>query len=215
MNFQPKLGIQVDGQSPYSIKKMALQSFLDLNLNGDLDFADIGAGKGELIQFISPYSKSITLVDDYVFNTNNERIISVKSNLNKIWSLNSNSFDFVFSLEVIEHIENPRHFISEIKRIIKPGGYAFISTPNNLNIFSRVYFLFQGEHRFFQDSCYPAHISCLTKKDFYRICNEQDLNIIKVYYNYEDIFPFLGIRLNIKWNLFSNSVGFLIQKKSY
>ena len=41
-----------------------------------------------------------------------------------------NSFDTVVSFQVIEHIKNDELFLSEIQRILKPGGKAILSTPN-------------------------------------------------------------------------------------
>jgi len=54
------------------------------------------------------------------------------------------SFDVVCSLEVIEHIEDQFAFVRELYRILKPGGVAVISTPNVLNINSRLRFLHSG-----------------------------------------------------------------------
>ena len=48
--------------------------------------------------------------------------------------LESNSFDFVVCLEVLEHTKRPWDAPKEIERILKPGGYAFISTPLNFCI---------------------------------------------------------------------------------
>lgn len=42
----------------------------------------------------------------------------------------NNSFDLVYSFEVLEHVENPRKVLEEIYRILKPGAYAYISTCN-------------------------------------------------------------------------------------
>jgi 2-polyprenyl-3-methyl-5-hydroxy-6-metoxy-1,4-benzoquinol methylase len=44
--------------------------------------------------------------------------------------LPSNSMDAVVSYETIEHVPNPRDFINEVARVLKPGGKLFISTPN-------------------------------------------------------------------------------------
>jgi len=43
------------------------------------------------------------------------------------------SFDFVFAYEILEHMteKNGRKFIEEIHRVLKHGGRASISTPNN------------------------------------------------------------------------------------
>jgi SAM-dependent methyltransferase len=54
------------------------------------------------------------------------------------------SFDVVCSLEVIEHIKDQFAFARELHRIAKPGGVAIISTPNVLNLNSRVRYLHSG-----------------------------------------------------------------------
>lgn len=41
------------------------------------------------------------------------------------------SFDLVWCTEVIEHLNNPKFLLQEIKRVIKPGGVAVLTTPNS------------------------------------------------------------------------------------
>lgn len=45
--------------------------------------------------------------------------------------LEDNLVDVVVSFETIEHIPNYIEFISEIKRVLKPGGTFLVSTPND------------------------------------------------------------------------------------
>lgn len=45
-------------------------------------------------------------------------------------SLPSNSFDGVVSIEVIEHVPDDRSFVEQIARVLKPGGWAYLTTPN-------------------------------------------------------------------------------------
>lgn len=40
-----------------------------------------------------------------------------------------NTFDIVFLLEVLEHLDYPNQALEEIKRIIKPGGYLIVGVP--------------------------------------------------------------------------------------
>lgn len=44
------------------------------------------------------------------------------------------SFDFVVCTEVLEHTLNPFDAVREIKRLLKPGGLLFGSTPFNFRI---------------------------------------------------------------------------------
>lgn len=43
-------------------------------------------------------------------------------------SFKNKSFDFIYSLMVIEHIENPSNILNEIKRLLKPNGRCFVTT---------------------------------------------------------------------------------------
>ena len=40
-----------------------------------------------------------------------------------------NSFDVVLCMVVMEHLEDPKKAISEMKRVLKPGGMILVSTP--------------------------------------------------------------------------------------
>ena len=42
----------------------------------------------------------------------------------------SDSFDLVVSVEVLEHVEEDARFVSEVARVLRPGGAFFMTTPN-------------------------------------------------------------------------------------
>lgn len=48
--------------------------------------------------------------------------------------IKSNYFDYVVCTEVLEHTRQPFDAANEIKRILKPGGMAFVSTPYDFRI---------------------------------------------------------------------------------
>ena len=50
--------------------------------------------------------------------------------IRKDLSLETDSFDVVVCLETIEHIAEQEHFVSELRRVLRPGGVLIISTPD-------------------------------------------------------------------------------------
>jgi ubiquinone/menaquinone biosynthesis C-methylase UbiE len=65
----------------------------------------------------------------------------VVSDLEKRWPFRKNYFDVVVSNQVIEHVVDLDHFLGEVFRVLKPGGYRVVSTENLAswhNIFSLI-----------------------------------------------------------------------------
>lgn len=56
------------------------------------------------------------------------------------------SFDYVVSIEGIEHIENQFLFLRECARVLKPGGGLLMTTPNASSLENRLIFLITGSH---------------------------------------------------------------------
>jgi SAM-dependent methyltransferase len=54
------------------------------------------------------------------------------------------TFDAVFSIEGIEHLENRFQFLREAFRVLKPGGFLVLTTPNICALRSRVRYFFSG-----------------------------------------------------------------------
>src|SRR4030043_310256 len=53
----------------------------------------------------------------------------------------SSTFDAVIALEVLEHVNDPVKVLSEIKRILKIGGYAILLVPSDSILFRFIWFL--------------------------------------------------------------------------
>jgi 2-polyprenyl-3-methyl-5-hydroxy-6-metoxy-1,4-benzoquinol methylase len=99
--------------------------------------------------------------------------------LNEACALPAESFDAVIAAEVIEHLENPRQVAREWYRVLKPGGSVVLSTPNNESLRSLLALLVRGHFTAFGDSCYPAHITALLRKDLRRILSEAGFSSVR------------------------------------
>jgi 2-polyprenyl-3-methyl-5-hydroxy-6-metoxy-1,4-benzoquinol methylase len=64
-----------------------------------------------------------------VEKTENENLNFIVGNVECL-PVNSESFDGIILGELLEHTSRPESVVIEAKRILKPGGYLFITTPN-------------------------------------------------------------------------------------
>lgn len=149
------------------------QLLTQLDLKGDI--LDFGAGTGNLSGRLVGLGRfnSITAVDlmqrpDGI----DESIKWMAWDLNNAIAISDHSFDVIVSAEVIEHLENPRAVAREWFRLLRPGGTLIFSTPNNESWRSLVALVLRGHFVGFSDTCYPAHITALLRKDIERILRE-------------------------------------------
>lgn len=105
------------------------------------DILEIGSGQGYGINILASNSNRYVAIDK--FGTpfqqpkNAPQIEFLKINVPPLTSLDDNSFDFVVSFQVIEHIKNDKALIAEVYRVLKPGGKFIISTPNKKTSLTR------------------------------------------------------------------------------
>ncbi len=53
----------------------------------------------------------------------------------------SETFDVVFAMEVLEHVVDPEKVLSEVKRILKKGGYGVFLVPSDSLLFRTIWFM--------------------------------------------------------------------------
>ncbi|MBI5554321.1 MAG: class I SAM-dependent methyltransferase [Elusimicrobia bacterium] len=80
-----------------------------------------------------------------------------KADLEKPLPFPAASFDAVFSIEGIEHLENYFSFLREIRRVLRPNGILVLTTPNIVGVRSRVRFFGSG---FYHHDPRPLPESC-------------------------------------------------------
>jgi 2-polyprenyl-3-methyl-5-hydroxy-6-metoxy-1,4-benzoquinol methylase len=182
----------------------------------DAEVIDVGGGAGNFTRIMLEHVDRATVLDCEERELG-PRIRSVACDLNDRWPLESASADAIVTLEVIEHVENPRHFFREIARVLKPGGRMFLTTPNQLSLASRLCLMVKDQFQWFQDSCYPAHITALLPIDLHRIAREVGLAEGTVSYTDLGRIPFThrewqNFTRAFRGKLFSDSVCFTCRK---
>lgn len=107
---------------------------------------DIGAGRGELIEKLRralPLKSSAC--DFHVERFVAKDVACAQVNLNhQALPYPDAQFDLVTSSEVVEHVENYRALLREAFRVTANGGVLVVTTPNVLNVNSRVRYLVSG-----------------------------------------------------------------------
>ncbi len=95
----------------------------------------------------------------------------------------SNSFDVIIMCEVIEHIFDTDFLLREIYRIIKKGGFLFITTPNVASFTSRVKLIFGGYPNgleYYVGQRTSGHIRAYTPAILRRQLNRDGFKVIKM-----------------------------------
>lgn len=118
---------------------------------------DIGSGHGALIALLRSRFDIQSSACDYTETLMELEDVCVKvSDLsNQGLPFGNASFELVTCTEVVEHLEHYRRTLREMHRVLKPGGTLVLSTPNILNLTSRIRFLIFGFYNLFG----PLHVS--------------------------------------------------------
>lgn len=125
-----------------------------LRLPGSTIF-DAPTGHGALASRLLQAGKTVTAGD---IDISKVLIESGNSNLELLQldltdpalPIESGQFDTAICVEGVEHLENQWILARNLSRILKPGGYLIITTPNILNFRSRMRFLLEGRYEFFK-----------------------------------------------------------------
>jgi len=122
---------------------------------------DVGCGSGHLLDALSGASKNQVGIEPCspylasIIEKGYEAYSSIQECSNKG---REKYFDFGFSIQVIEHVLNPRLFLEDIRLLLKPGADLLISTPNRDDILMSLMpddfpsFFYRTQHRWYFDA---------------------------------------------------------------
>ncbi len=105
------------------LREISKPSFRVLNLGaGPTPDIKLRSLKGEVAEVVGADIDPVVLT-----NSELDRAIVIKDGR---LDLETESFDLVYSDYVLEHIEKPLEFLSEVRRVLKPGSSYLFRTPN-------------------------------------------------------------------------------------
>ena len=126
---------------------------------------EFGAGSGAMSLRLADLGFQVTASDLFAESFKPSDVPFVTAYLNGAFAAQwPQGFDAVMALEIIEHLENPRAVLRQIRALLPAGGQLVLSTPNIANPVSQALFLRRGQFQWFRDVDYreQGHITPLS-----------------------------------------------------
>jgi len=177
-NYKPLFLLSLENKLK-KIKSLLNQSLI----NRSLKFLDIGCGGGGYV-----YAAKKVGLDAYGIDIDKESCLFAKSlGLNifngEISDANypNNFFDIIQLKQTLEHIYDPKQFLTEINRILKKNGVLIIDVPNQNGFIPKIKILLNtknNEYGFLQP---PRHLYAYTTKSLKYLLERNNFKIINYF----------------------------------
>lgn len=188
------------GISNQDILNMVVRALEHRQIKGGC-LADVGCGQGDLYEYVRPRVGRYVGIDAVRYEDFPEQAEFCTLDLDSgLIPLPDASADVVAAVEVIEHLENPRDFLRKLVRLVKPGGWVIVTTPNQLSLLSLLTLAIKQRFQAFQDVHYPAHLTALLEVDLRRIAAECGLTSIAIEYSMAGRIPGTGRHYPRLWS---------------
>ncbi|MEW5693586.1 MAG: class I SAM-dependent methyltransferase [Candidatus Hydrogenedentota bacterium] len=145
-------------------------------------------GFGNLAEELKSTGFRVFTADIEPSNLQKKDIPIIKADMNKQLPFKDSSADYIICLGSIEHLETQYNFTKEIKRVLKNSGKFLLSTPNILNLASRLRYLLTGFYSLAERPCpennkknyFIEHIYPLTYYQLRHMIHTAGLKITKL-----------------------------------
>jgi len=140
---------------------------------------DAPCGEGHLAASLDEAGHRVIAADLLPQRMAQAGIPTVGLDLNSPLPFRDGTFDAVLSIEGIEHLENPYLPAREFFRVLRPGGILILSTPNILNLRSRMKFLVRGTLYWFDEWTYRRgfHVNAIPVYELHHILTQAGFGV--------------------------------------
>lgn len=152
---------------------------------------DVGCSTGYFGSYLKQ-SKNLT-VDGIEISEDKEEAKKVLDHvysfdLESPWPSNirKNRYDYILFGDILEHLRKPEEVLLQMRKLLKPGGLAFISIPNIAHISTRLELL-NGEFGYESTGLLDdTHLRFFTMTTLQKMINDAGFHIVNVNYSFND-----------------------------
>lgn len=166
--------------------KNILQKYLVRDNNNTYRVLDIGCGTGKTLEMLQQFGEvsgadSSTTALDFCGKRglNNLHHLAAETSL----PFPDTSFELITALDVLEHLDNDRQMIQEIRRVCSTGGKCLITVPAFMFLWSPHDEALQHRRRY-------------TKKQLEQLLRSEGFSLVRISYSNCFLFP---IAVAVRW----------------
>jgi ubiquinone/menaquinone biosynthesis C-methylase UbiE len=185
---------------------------------------EVGCGECSMLKYYSEnYNFKEIIGYDIAFSNETfeqntyKNVTLLEGNFNHDYPLQNNSVDCIVMMMVIEHLFDPFHSFSEIHRVLKKDGLAFVNLPLVTSIKNRLRLLFGNvpvtsvayKQWWIVNEWDGNHLHSFSINSIKRLCDKFDLEIVKI----SPVGKLVFLKKIFK-SLFCDEISFCIKKKN-
>jgi SAM-dependent methyltransferase len=146
----------------------------------DARILDIGCGDGFHLNLLRQFGPAGWMLEGLDVDPRAARFAresGLKVHLGYIEELNlpADSYDVVYSIQTIEHVSSPHAILSEVRRILKPGGTMVIVTDNTDSLDARLF-----RQSYWGGYHFPRHWNLFNRRALTRLAERAGLEVVRV-----------------------------------
>lgn len=165
----------------FALMKLALGdvgfNIIAEGLPREKSFLDVGCATGMLLEYLSKTgeweTEGVEVCEQAVRHGRERRGLKIFNGVLEEAGFKDESFHVVHASHVIEHVTDPKLFVTEMYRICKPGGYCILTTPNIAGMQSRI---FREKWR----SAIADHLYLFSKKNLVKYMESTGFTVTKL-----------------------------------